>query len=322
MPVVHHSTFHPTPLHRNAHAASILPSLLRRVPAPPFIRERLETPDGDFIDLDCWRRPSDRTVVLCHGLEGSANRQYMRGMARAFGARGWNVVAYNYRGCSGVPNRTPRSYHSGATSDLRLVLDHADRFGDGPLALVGFSLGGNLILKYLGEAPGDVLPSVAAAVAFSAPVDLAACGRQLDRPVNWVYNRRFLAKLGRKVRQTARRHPGAVDPAALVGLTSLRRFDDLYTAPLHGFADAADYYRQCSARQFLDAVRTPALLVSARNDPFLEPSCFPYEEAARSDVFHLETPAHGGHVGFHAPGPLYWSERRAVAFVEDVPAGR
>ena len=322
MPLIRPSTYHPSPIYRNAHAASILPSSLRRITPPPLVRERLEIPDGDFIDLDCWRQSSDRTVVLCHGLEGSTNRQYMRGMAWAFGAKGWNVVAYNYRGCSGEPNRTLRTYHSGATDDLRLVLEHAVGIGAGTMALVGFSLGGNLILKYLGESPQDVEPSIAAAVAISAPVDLAVCSRQLDRPTNWIYNRRFLAKLDRKIREMASLHPGAIDTEPLTRVASITDFDDLYTAPMHGFTDAADLYKQCSARQFLDAITTPSLLISALNDPFLGPSCYPVEEAERSSCFHLETPAHGGHVGFHAPGPLYWSEQRAVAFVDGVLARR
>jgi uncharacterized protein len=322
MPLIQPSTYVPAWPHGNAHAATVWPTLLRRVPAPPGRRERLDTPDGDFIDLDHWFVDNTAgTVVLCHGLEGNAQRQYMRGMGWAFARRGWRVAAYNYRGCSGQPNRGPRSYHSGATDDLRLVLDRVRERADGPLALVGFSLGGNLILKYLGEDPQAVCPKICAAVAISAPVDLSASADRLGERGNAIYSYRFLRKLRRKVRAMAHRHPDLIDVANISGARTLRDFDDLFTAPVHGFTDAADYYRRCSARQHLPAIQVPTLMLSARNDPFLAPSCFPVEEARNSEALHLEAPDCGGHVGFHQRGPEYWSEERAVGFVEGLSRG-
>lgn len=327
MPLIEKSTYRPDWLYRRAHAATILPTLLRRVPAEACARERMSTADGDFIDLDCWwrdgaERPGSGhpTVVLCHGLEGNARRQYMLGMARAFGRRGWNVVGYNYRGCSGEPNRQPWSYHSGATGDLREVLEHVQRPDRPVRALVGFSLGGNLILKYLGEDPDRVLPSVAAAVAFSAPVQLEASARELARLGNLAYSRRFLVRLAAKMRAKAALFPDQVDIRRLSEVRTLQDFDELFTAPLSGFAGAADYYRRCSARQFLPGIRVPSLLVNALDDPFLGPECYPHQEARASGSFHLETPRHGGHVGFRAPGGEYWSERRAVEFVTALAA--
>lgn len=322
MPRITSSTYLAHGVYRNGHAASTLPTLLRRVPAVPYVRERLELADGDFIDLDCWwqgrggpGQQSGRTVVLCHGLEGDAHRQYMVGMARTFGGRGWSVVGYNYRGCSGEPNRKPFFYHSGATGDLREVLDHVNRPDQPVQALVGFSLGGNLILKYLGEDPTRVLPSLRAAVAFSVPVELGVTARQLARPGNWGYSRRFLHKLAAKIRQKAALFPTEVDASLLDQVRSLRDFDEVYTAPLGGFAGAADYYRRCSSRQFLKSIKVPSLLVNALDDPFLGQDCYPRAEAEASRYFYLETPKHGGHVGFRQSGGQYWSEGRAAAFV-------
>lgn len=324
MPVLESPTYRPGWPYSTAHGATTLPTLLRRVAVRAWQRERVETPDGDFLDLDHWLQPDSAeragetpTVVLLHGLEGNARRQYMLGMARAFFRQGWNAVNVNYRGCSGEPNRRPFSYHSGATGDLRTVLDHLTRSGRMVRALVGFSLGGNLALKYLGEDPDGVLPTLKAVVAFSAPVDLASGERQLRRRGNCLYRRRFLRKLSVKIRQKAAQFPQEVDPAPLDRIRTLKDFDDVYTAPLSGFAGADDYYHRCSSRQFLPRIGLPSLLVSAADDPFLGPECYPEDEARASRHFHLEIPRHGGHVGFRQAGPQYWSEQRAVRFVSE-----
>ena len=310
MPIIAESTYRPDWLHRRTHPSTILPTLLRPAARLPLVRERLETPDGDFLDLDCLRQGSGRAVILCHGLEGNARTKYMLGMAQAFARRGWDVVGFNYRGCSGEMNRLPVSYHSGATGDLRTVLERAGSAEWKELALVGFSMGGNLILKYLGEDPAGVHPAIRAVATFSVPVELGDSCRELTRWKNSLYQARFLRRLRRKIRIKGRMHPGVIDTALLKRVGTLIDFDDLYTAPLHGFADADDYYRRCSCRQFLARIR-----VNARNDPFLSSSCYPYAEARDSQWVHLETPDHGGHVGFHAPGPEYWSDRRAVEFI-------
>jgi len=333
LPLIDTSDYLPPLLYRNNHLGTSLPTTLRRIPSLPMIRQRFDTPDGDFIDLDCWWQPEGLsvqgetpTVVLCHGLEGNAQRQYMQGMARRFGQGGCNVVGYNYRGCSGQTNRQPYSYHSGATDDLRLVLDQVHRSERPVRALIGFSLGGNLILKYLGEDSESVLPTLKAAVTFSVPIDLRACSIQLMRPENSLYQWRFKRKLAAKVREKAVLFPEQVDPGHLKQARTLWDFDEYYTGPLSGFADAEDYYRQCSSRQFLAKINLPTLLVSAQNDTFLPKECYPRQEATESAFFHLEVPAHGGHVGFHLPGGTYWSEQRAWEFVQaqtpaSLPAG-
>lgn len=284
----------------------------------------MNTSDGDFIDLDWWKTGEDRgrpVVILCHGLEGNSRRQYMEGMARAFHDQGWNVVAVNYRGCSGEPNLKVASYHSGATADLREILDHVDSLNFPVRALVGFSLGGNLILKYLGENPDVVLPHLQAAVVFSVPVDLSDSLVQLLKFSNRVYERRFRRKLLAKMKEKARLFPGQVDEAMLRKVRTLWDFDEHFTGPINGFEGAEDYYQKCSSRQFLPAINLPTLLISAKDDPFLGSRCYPHQEAGGSADFHLATPEYGGHVGFTMPGDLYWSEKQAVAFVEQHATG-
>ena len=302
------------------HRQTLYASLLRRVDFEYDRRERLDTPDGDFLDLD-WAGAgpgsSERVVILTHGLEGSAGRGYMRGMARAFVRRGWDACALNLRGCSGAPNRQVATYHSGKTDDLALVVDHVLARGYTSLSLVGFSLGGNLTLKYLGERGGAVDPRIRGAVALSAPVDLSASADRIDRWTNWHYVQYFLRSLRRKMRVKARQHPDRVSTRPLQKVRTLRGFDDAYTAPLHGFESATDYYRQASSRPLLSDLTVPTLLLNAANDPFLPPSCYPRTIARAHRPLTLEVPESGGHVGFVAFNDRgeYWSERRTTSFL-------
>jgi predicted alpha/beta-fold hydrolase len=300
------------------HLQTIIPGLWRKVPRVTNRSERLELGDGDFLDLE-WRAAGrSRLAILSHGLEADAGANYVQGMARALVRDGWDVLAWNFRGCSGETNRLPRFYHSGATGDLAEVVEYA--LGAHPAVrvdLVGFSLGGNLTLKYLGER-GDGLPSrLHRAVAFSVPCDLASSSRALDSPMNRLfYMKRFIDSLAGKVRAKHSLFPDDLDPAGLEGIRTFREFDDRYTAPLHGFRDAEDYWERSSSRQFLPGITIPTLLVNAANDPFLGPECYPRGEAECSEFFHLEIPAAGGHVGFPSGhGEDAWSEQRAVRFL-------
>ncbi len=317
MPVLA-SRFSPPFILRSGHVQTILPALLPRRIDCAFTRERLELADGDFVDLDWLREGHARLAILTHGLEGDTRANYIRGQARALADGGWDVLAWNFRGCSGEPNRLLRYYHAGDTGDLRAVVAHAAA-RHARIALVGFSLGGNVTLKYLGEAAPH--PAVIAGAAIDAAVDLASCARRLDRELaNWIYRRHFLRTLIAKIETKARQFPGRLDLTGLHGLRGIEEYDDRYAAPIHGFRDAADYYARSSARQFLPRIGVPTLLLNARNDPFLAPSCFPFAEAEESEHLHLEAPAHGGHVGFLdlARGVRPWSERRVVEFLADV----
>ena len=209
-------------------------------------------------------------------------------------------------------------YHSGATEDLRAVISHAIQHHPATsIDLIGFSLGGNLTLKYLGECPAELPERIRRAVAFSVPCDLACSSQQLSILSNRLYMERFLITMRSKIRAKKLRFPDQLDLTGLSQIRTFQQFDDRYTAPIHGFRDAADYWAQNSSRQFLHAINRPTLLVNAENDPFLGPSCYPFAEAAASDVFHFEAPASGGHVGFPSSGGNgeYWSEIRAMEFL-------
>jgi len=318
MPLIEKSTYKPPFLFGNGHVQSIVPTLFRKVRGVAYTRERINTPDNDFIDLDCSGLNADRAVIIIHGLEGNASRAYMLGMARAFNRRGWDSVSINLRGCSGEPNRLIRSYHSGISDDLDTVVCHLvekDKYAS--LALVGFSIGGNIILKYLGEKGPEGSPLIKAAAAVSVPCDLASSARKLADLSNMIYMKRFLKLFHEKIKAKMALMPEKINDRNFKSIRTFQQFDDRYTAPIHGFADADDYWSACSSKQFLSAISIPTLMISAWNDPFLPEECYPREEAGRSDVLYLEIPDSGGHVGFihfNSRGE-YWHETRITSFV-------
>lgn len=307
-----------TGLHRFGHYQTIVPTLLRRVEGIHWQRQRIDTADGDFIDLDWLTGDHQRLVLLCHGLEGSSDTHYMKGMARACLRAGWDVVAYHFRGCSGEPNRLARSYHSGATDDLAEVIGQVLKTGHyRQMGLIGFSLGGNLVLKYLGE-PNDSRPAqLRGGVAISPPVDLAGCCDRLNQAQNWLYQWRFLRSLQGKMIAKGDLVKQALGVDQLPRCRSVWEFDHRYTAPLHGFDGAEDYYRQSSSRQFLGEINYPALLLSAGDDPLLSPGCFPGVDEV-SDQVTLQYSHHGGHVSFmqRHPSGWYWAEQQCVEFLK------
>lgn len=299
------------------HAQTIYPLLIRS-PLPPYRRQRWETPDGDFIDLD-WvdAAPDAPLVVLFHGLEGSSSSHYAVSLMRAVGLRGWSGVVVHFRGCSGEPNRLPRAYHSGDSGEIDWVLRRlrAD-FPVRPVFAVGVSLGGNALLKWLGEQGAAATDALAAAAAVCAPIDLAACGHHLGLGFNRVYTRRFLETLKRGAVDKLVRFPGLFDAERLAGARNLYEFDDVVTAPLHGFRDADDYWARASAKPWLAAIRVPTLELHARNDPFLPAHALPRRDEVSAAVT-LEMPAEGGHVGFvtgSLPGRLDWLPQRLLHY--------
>ncbi|MCB1172999.1 MAG: alpha/beta fold hydrolase [Leptospiraceae bacterium] len=303
--------------------STILPALFRRIKAPAWQRERLELADGDFLDLD-WARRTDRQprplLILSHGLEGSTDGQYIKGMARLFLRRGYDILAWNFRGCSGEPNRLLRMYHSGASADLAAVIKHALGFRHyKEIALAGFSMGGNITLKYVGQRSGRISRRIKAAVAFSVPLHLESCAYELALWDRRIYMWQFLRSLRLKLEEKATRFGDQIDVSGLAHMRTFFEFDDAYTGPLHGFKDARDYWTRSSAINWLADIKIPTLLVNAADDPFLGGLCYPAGLARQSPAFYLEVPRHGGHVGF---GPAdregqYWSERRAWDFISD-----
>ena len=302
---------------------TIWPALFRRT-GVALRRERLETPDGDFLDLDWLDAPAGAPLVLVlHGLEGSSRSHYVGGLLGTCAARGFRGVALNFRSCSGEPNRLPRFYHSGETGDLDHVLRHVlAREGDVAVGLAGVSLGGNVLLKWLGERGPDVPDQVRGAVAISVPFDLVACARALDRGFNRaVYTANFLRTMRRKVRAMARRHPAFVDVPRAWSARTFAEYDRVVTAPLFGFRDEVDYWERASSAPWLSRIERPTLLINARDDPFVPPAALVAVEALASPWVRAELPARGGHVGFMTGTPWQsasWAEHRAAEFLSAV----
>lgn len=292
-------------------------------------RERLATRDGDFVDLDWLQAPvAPRAPILLilHGLEGSARSHYALGLLAAAAERGWRAVTLNFRSCSGEPNRLPRFYHSGDTADLDdVVRVIAAREPDARLGAVGVSLGGNVLLKWLGE-QGDAVPAqVVGAVGISVPFDLEACARVLDRGVPRVlYTSNFMRTLRRKVRAKAKVYPDFVDVRAAVRARTFADYDRIVTAPLHGFTDERDYWQRSSSGPFLARIRRPVLLINALDDPFIPVASLPAAEALPPGM-QTEFTTHGGHAGFLEGvvpwRPQAWAEARAVGFLEPLLTG-
>src|SRR6478736_2617020 len=308
----------------NGHLQTILPSILRTVADVNYVRERITTPDDDFLDLDWSEVGSKQLVVVSHGLEGDASRPYVKGMVKAANKAGMDALAWNYRSCSGEPNLLLTSYHLGATEDLDLVIRYAlEQKKYEAVYLIGFSAGGSITLKYLGEAPENVPKEVKRAVAFSVPCDLKTSAVQIAKLANRIYLRRFLNSLRLKLEQKIPIANGQLDLSDYDLVTDFQTFDERFTAPIHGFASAEDYYAKSSCKQYLGNIKIPALLINAQNDPFLSEECYPIEEAEQNPNFFLEMPENGGHVGFALDfgEGIYYSEVRAIAFLTSkVPA--
>jgi len=320
-------TFEPRPFRppvwaRGPHLQTLLARALRSSERVPLRRERLETPDGDFLDLD-WGLDSSSTspiVLILHGLEGSTERRYVRNLCRELSGHGILPVAMNFRGCSGEPNRLPRFYHSGETGDPRFVLDVLkERFPGRPLGAFGFSLGGNILLKMLGEDGSAGEERLQAAVAMSVPYDLAAGCRLLETTrMGHFYSWYFLRSLRSKARAKEDMLRRIIDVDAALAATSIRRWDDLATAPLHGFEDAAAYYTASSSVHYLEAVAVPTLLQHAADDPFLPEAAIPRESAAANPHIDLHVHPFGGHVAFmdgSLRSPSFWGEEEGARYL-------
>ncbi|MGH8618500.1 MAG: YheT family hydrolase [Burkholderiales bacterium] len=313
------------------HAQTIYTSVFAPRPPVHYRRERWDTPDGDFIDLD-WvegrdsglgigdSKASTPVVVLFHGLEGSSNSHYARSIMQAVLARGWRGVVVHFRGCSGEANRLPRAYHSGDSTEGSWILARLRTLaGAAPLFAAGVSLGGNMLLRWLGEHGASAGRTVTACAAVSAPVDLTAAGDALALGFNRVYTANFLGTMKRKTLAKRERYPDLVDWARMGAANTLRLFDDVVTAPLHGFRDVDDYWTRASAKPVLGGIRVPTLMLNALNDPFLPARALPSPQAVSPQV-RLEYPPEGGHVGFTTDAPPWrphWLPHRLLTFFDE-----
>ena len=318
MPVIKNSTYKAPLFLGNNHVQTILPTLFRKVKGVNYERERIDTPDGDFIDIDISPVNSDRAIVLSHGLEGDSGRHYMKGMIRAFNRRGWDGAAFNFRGCSGEPNRNAVTYHSGKTEDLHAVVQHLIRTKKyKSIVIAGFSLGANLTLKYAGERGKDILPQIKCAVGISAPCDLVSSSVEIHKPKNYIYSKRFLITLIEKMKEKEHQFPEGISRDYSL-IKTLGDFDNTFTAPLNGFKDAMDYWGRCSSRKYIADTAVPTLILNAKDDPILGPGCFPYEEAEGNSNLFLEVTEKGGHMGFITFGRNgeFWHETRVAEFAE------
>jgi len=315
MPIIRPTDYHPFFPLINGHLNTIFPAVFRRQPLPPYSRERITTPDNDFLDLDHLHSGNKQLAILCHGLEGSSDSQYIKGTARILHANGWDVTAMNYRSCSGEMNRQLQMYHSGATTDLHTIIGLLESAYEG-IALVGFSLGGNMMLKYLGDGVYPLNKKIEKGVAVSVPLDLMGGSIEISKRKNIIYDWRFLKTLREKAFEKHKQYPEAVRIENLNKVKTLSDFDNYFTAPIHGFKDAADYYTKCSSKQFLTAIKIPTLILQAQDDPFLSESCYPIQETKANNLLTLMLPKHGGHVGFSLPGKdYYWEELKILEYL-------
>ena len=316
MPIIS-SNYNPPLLFKNGHFSTIYSGLVRKIDEINQEREQITLPDGDFLDLD-WsyaKKTTKKLIIILHGLEGNAQRPYMTGTAKVFNNHGFDAICMNFRSCSGKTNNLYRSYHSGATEDLEAVINHvlSTKKYD-TIILKGFSLGGNVTLKYLGER-NSVPKEVKAAISVSVPCFLYGAMLELHQFKNVLYANRFKKHLLEKLKYKQRNFPDIVSDEIFKKINTLKDFDEYYTSKAHGFINALDYYDKSSSLQFLHNIKTSTLIINAKNDSFLSSECYPIKEAEKNKSLFLEMPNYGGHVGFYDKNNIYYNEKRALNFI-------
>lgn len=300
----------------NTHMETIIPSLFFKVNGIDYERERLELEDGDFLDIDWIANGNKRLIVLSHGLEGSSERHYIQRPAKHFSKKGWDILAWNNRSCSGEMNRLPRFYHHGATEDIARVIDRGLEEGYEEVVLMGYSMGGGMQQKYLGEREVD--PRIKGAISFSVPCNVKESAEQLRLKGNQMYERRFIKKLKEKIVEKSKLME--LDITGIEDVSTFPEFDERFTLKLFpGYKDVDDFYEKITSDQFLDKITVPLLIVNAKNDPMLGEKCYPVDLAKNSELIHLEMPDVGGHVGFTTGKRGFsYMEYAAEKFIEEV----
>lgn len=316
MPIIISKKYNPPLIFKNHYCSTIFPSLFRKI-SVNYSRKRYHTPDGDFLDLDWSKRGNSKLLIAIHGLEGSSESNYIKGIVNIFNDNNYDGVAINLRGCSGEHNLGRENYHSGQTSDLDFVVKtilKQDNYEE--IIIVGFSLGGNIVLKYGGEKGTQIPKQIKKIIGVSVPTDLTGSVGVINRKRNFIYLRRFLVSLKEKYKAKQHLYPD-LDNAKILGAKDFTDFDGAFTAPVHGFESAEDYWHKSSSIFFLDNIKIPALILSALDDSFLSEKSYPYAHAERNPNLFLITPKNGGHVGFpqFKSNGYYWSEERIMEFV-------
>lgn len=314
------STYNPSYLLKNTHFNTIFRTFFAQETVN-YTRERINLSDGDFLDLDFIRNDSDTILIALHGLEGSSNSPYIKAISKHFSHNKMDVCAVNFRGCSGEDNRLLYAYHSGKTEDLHEVVQYINSNNDYKnIIIVGYSLGGNVTLKYIGEHKFNIPNNIIAAIGISVPCDLTTSSSVLAEKRNSAYMYQFLRTLKAKTLVKLEKFPHSfIDKEKVLNAKNFRDFDDAYTAPAHGFKDAEDYWAKNSSKQFLNSISMPTLIVNAADDTFLSKECFPTEIAQKNSNVSLEIPKHGGHVGFNSKligKNGFWLEKRIYEFVK------
>lgn len=304
---------------RNKHINTCFPTIFRKIDIN-YKRERIDTYDGDFIDIDWVKNKSDNLVILCHGLEGSSNSKYIKANAKYFSQQGWDVLAINYRGCSGEENKKIYSYNSILTDDLKLVVEKKGKYYKN-IVTVGFSLGANLILKYLG-CEKDIPKNLICAVTVSPPCNFFATSEKLKKKENIIYKLKFLNKLKIKIKEKYKNNPDyrkKINLEAILKTKNLEEFDEEFTAKYFGFKGVKDYYEKANTVKTLKNIKIPTYILTPLDDPIMGKECYPYKETRENKNILFETPKYGGHVGFsslnHYP---YVLEKAIYSYVNSI----
>ena len=317
MPLIENSSYRAPRLLTNGHAQTIFAYQFRSLTKLSYHNERIDTPDDDFLNLSWSKVNGNKLLIALHGLEGSADSIYIHAVIKHFNSQGWDGMGLNFRGCGGEMNRQLRTYHSGETTDLDHVVQYiSEHYNYDEIGIVGYSLGGNVALKYAGEQGEKMNSKISKIAAVSAPVDLNGCSENMEAFTNIIYRNNFLKSLRSKTLAKAQQFPDEVDLNGLNFIKTFYEFDDKYTSKVNGFKDAKDYYTQSSSLQYLPNIAIPTLLINAKDDSFLSDSCYPKAIAASLDHFYLEMPKNGGHVAFveFNRDKRYWIEKRLFSF--------
>ncbi|NPA68109.1 MAG: alpha/beta fold hydrolase [Chlorobi bacterium] len=305
---------------KNKHISTVVPSLFRKIKDVSYERVRIDTPDNDFLDVDFSINGSRSIHVIIHGLEGNSQKAYVKGLVRITGKAGIDAAAINLRGCSDEDNKNFYSYHSGKTEDVDTVINYITKnYNYEEIFLSGFSLGGNIVLKYAGEKGKDINPAIKTATGISVPCDLKSVAYNFTKRSNFLYQYRFISSLRKKALKKSERFPEYRHlEKPIKSCRSFLDFDNLITAPSNGFKDAEEYWTKSSCKPYIELIRIPALLINAQNDPFLTDECYPHKEAEKNPYFKLTIPKYGGHAGFVNSYKLngeLWHENFVIKFI-------